>query len=46
MSRSIRTIRTLVALLLVSFALTAASACADTTAPHPACDVNSGNVCK
>ena len=47
MSRSIRTIRTLVALVLVSFALAATSACADATGPaHPACDWSSGNVCK
>jgi len=46
MSRSIRTIRTLVALLLVSFALTAVSACADATGPtHAACDWSNGNVC-
>jgi hypothetical protein len=39
-----RSIRTLVAVLVVSLAL-GASACADSTAPHPACDVSSGNVC-
>jgi hypothetical protein len=39
-----RSIRILLAVLVVSFVV-AASACADATAPHPACDVNSGNVC-
>jgi hypothetical protein len=40
-----RSIRLLVALLVVSFAL-AASACADATGPsHAACDYNNGNVC-
>ena len=47
MSRSIRIIRTLVAVLLVSFALTAVSACADATGPTThGCDVNNPNVCK
>ncbi len=41
----LRPIRTLAALLIVSFALVA-SACADSTAPHPlTCDVNNPNVC-
>jgi hypothetical protein len=40
-----RSIRTLVALLLVSFALSV-SACADATGPtHAACDWTNGNVC-
>lgn len=40
-----RSIRALVAVLVVSFAL-AASACADaTTGPKHGCDYNSGNVC-
>ena len=40
-----RPIRSLAALLIVSFALVA-SACADSTAPHPlTCDVNNPNVC-
>jgi hypothetical protein len=39
-----RSIRTLVALFVVSFAL-AASACADATGPTHACDWNNGNVC-
>ena len=41
----LRPIRSLAALLIVSFALVA-SACADSTAPHPlTCDVNNPNVC-
>ena len=41
-----RPIRALVALLLVSFALSAV-ACADATGPRPrgACDYTSGNIC-
>jgi hypothetical protein len=39
-----RSIRMLVALLVVSFAL-AASACADATGPQHGCDWNNGNVC-
>jgi hypothetical protein len=41
-----RSLRALVALLLVSFALSAA-ACADATAPQPrgTCDYTSGNIC-
>jgi hypothetical protein len=39
-----RSLRTLVALLVVSFAL-GASACADATAPHPACDYTNSNTC-
>jgi hypothetical protein len=40
-----RRIRFALALVLVSFALTA-SACADATAPtHNACDTNNPNVC-
>ena len=39
-----RSIRTLLGLLVVSFAL-AASACADATGPTLACDYNNGNVC-
>jgi hypothetical protein len=40
-----RSIRLLVALVVVSFAL-AASACADATGPtHAACDYNNPNVC-
>jgi hypothetical protein len=41
-----RSIRLLVALLVVSFAL-AVSACADATGPtHAACDVNNPNICR
>jgi hypothetical protein len=40
-----RSIRTLVALLVVSFAL-AASACADATGPQHGCEYNNGNVCQ
>jgi len=41
----LRPTRTLLALLIVSFALVA-SACADSTAPQPlTCDVNNPNVC-
>jgi len=40
-----RSIRILLAAFVVSLAL-GASACADSTAPHPACDYNNGNVCK
>ena len=39
-----RSIRILLALLVVSLAV-GATACADATAPHPACDYNNGNVC-
>ena len=39
-----RSIRFFLAVLLVSFAL-GASACADSTAPRPACDWSNGNVC-
>jgi len=40
-----RRIRFLIALLVVSFALSTA-ACADATGPaHGACDVQSGNIC-
>ena len=39
-----RSIRTLLALLVVSFAL-AASACADATGPQHGCDVSNPNVC-
>jgi hypothetical protein len=39
-----RTIRTLLTLLVVSFAL-GASACADATGPQPLCDYSNGNVC-
>lgn len=39
-----RTLRVLVALLVVSFAVGAA-ACADATAPHPACDVSNSATC-
>ncbi len=40
-----RPIRTLLALLIVSFAL-AATACADATGPQHACDYNNSNTCK
>jgi hypothetical protein len=40
-----RSLRTLVALLVVSFAL-AASACADATGPTHACDWTNSNTCK
>jgi hypothetical protein len=40
-----RRIRALFALLVVSFALSAA-ACADATAPHPVCDTSNSNTCK
>jgi len=39
-----RTIRTLLTLLVVSFALSAA-ACADATGPQHGCDYSNGNVC-
>jgi len=39
-----RSIRILLAVLVVSFAV-AASACADATGPQHACDVNGGNIC-
>jgi len=39
-----RSIRILLAVLVVSLAL-GASACADSTGPQHGCDVNSGNVC-
>ncbi len=39
-----RSIRILVAVIVVSFAL-GASACADANGPSHACDVNSANVC-
>jgi hypothetical protein len=39
-----RTIRLLVAVLVVSFAV-GATACADATGPHAACDTNNGNIC-
>ncbi len=39
-----RSIRMLVAVLVLSVAF-GVSACADATAPHPACDYVSGNVC-
>ena len=39
-----RSIRMLVALLVVSFAI-AASACADATGPSHECNWNNGNVC-
>ncbi len=40
-----RSIRILLAVFVVSLAL-GASACADSTAPHPTCDYNGPNVCK
>ncbi len=40
-----RSIRMLVAVLVLSVAF-GVSACADSTAPHPACDYSGGNVCK
>ncbi len=40
-----RSIRMLVAVLVLSVAF-GLSACADSTAPHPACDYSNGNVCK
>jgi hypothetical protein len=40
-----RSIRMLVAVLVLSVAF-GVSACADATAPHPACDYSNGNVCK
>jgi hypothetical protein len=40
-----RSLRTLVALLVVSFAL-GASACADATGPTHACDYTNSNTCK
>jgi hypothetical protein len=40
-----RSIRTLIALLFVSFAL-AASACADATGPQHGCDVSGSNTCR
>jgi len=39
-----RSIRILLAVIVVSFAL-GASACADATGPQHACDVSSANVC-
>jgi hypothetical protein len=39
-----RTLRILVAVFVVSFAL-AASACADATGPQHLCDYSSGNIC-
>jgi hypothetical protein len=39
-----RPTRALLALVLVSFAL-AAAACADATAPRPACDITNSNTC-
>ena len=40
-----RSIRILLAVFVVSLAL-GASACADSTAPHPACDWTSSNTCR
>ena len=40
-----RTLRTLLALLVVSFAL-GASACADATGPQHGCDYTNSNTCR